>query len=150
MTDEDRVLDLLAEWEERRGQGTTLRLEELCPGDTALQQELLRRIERRRQLHAVIEPDGAAPAAEPLPEVEGYDVLGVLGHGGMGVVYRARQRQLNRVVALKMVLAAGGSATERARFRVEAEAVAALQHPNIVQVYQTGEAAGRPFLALEF
>src|SRR6185436_13723961 len=79
----------------------------------------------------------------------GYEVLGVLGHGGMGVVYKARQRRLGRVVALKMINAGVTPPSARARFRVEAEAVAALQHPNIVQVYQTGEAGGRPFLAME-
>src|SRR5262249_54959294 len=89
-----------------------------------------------------------APAPPPLPEVPGYEVLEVLGHGGMGIVYKARQLRLNRVVALKMVAAA--AAGERGRFRIEAVAVAALAHPNIVQVYEAGEAAGRPFLALEY
>jgi tetratricopeptide (TPR) repeat protein len=69
----------------------------------------------------------------------------------MGVVYRARDPRLNRVVALKMVLAAGHAGErERTRFRAEAEAVARLQHANVVQIYEVGEEAGRPFLALEF
>jgi type II secretory pathway pseudopilin PulG len=84
-------------------------------------------------------------------EVAGYDLLGVLGHGGMGVVYKARQRGLNRTVALKMIRSgADAGENELARFRVEAEAVARLQHPNIVQVYEVGEADGQPFLSLEF
>ncbi len=88
----------------------------------------------------------------PVPtQVAGYDVLGVLGRGAMGVVYKARQRGLNRLVALKMILAGGhASASDLARFRTEAEAVARLQHPNIVQVYEVGEEAGRPFFSLEF
>jgi serine/threonine-protein kinase len=82
--------------------------------------------------------------------VPGYEVLGELGRGGMGTVYRARHVALNRLVALK-VISAGTSADPRelARFRAEAEAVAQLQHPNIVQVFEVGEVSGRPYLALE-
>jgi serine/threonine protein kinase len=74
-----------------------------------------------------------------------------LGRGGMGVVYLARDTQLNRLVALKMILA-GEQADERhlTRFRAEAEAVAALSHPNVVQIFDTGEHAGKPYLVLEF
>jgi WD40 repeat protein/tRNA A-37 threonylcarbamoyl transferase component Bud32 len=89
--------------------------------------------------------------AVPPPLVPGFDVLEELGRGGMGVVYKARQVKLNRLVALKMILS-GVHATEgdRARFRREAEAAARLQHPNIVQIFEVGEVEGRPFLALEF
>jgi WD40 repeat protein/Tfp pilus assembly protein PilF len=84
------------------------------------------------------------------PNITGYEVLGILGWGGMGVVYRAWQHQLNRMVALKMVHAgAQASPQVLARFRVEAEAVARLQHPNIVQIHEVGQHAGCPFLVLE-
>ena len=75
----------------------------------------------------------------------------MLGRGGMGVVYKAVHLRLNRTVALKMLLA-GAFATraERRRFAREAEAVARLQHPNIVQVYDVGELDGRPYFTMEF
>jgi CHASE2 domain-containing sensor protein len=83
--------------------------------------------------------------------LSGYHVLEEVGRGGMGVVYRACQLSLNRVVALKMILAGPyAGPEERARFQREAEAVARLQHPNIVQVHEVGEHDGRAFMALEF
>lgn len=95
---------------------------------------------------------GAARAAGPAPHatqsIPGYEILGELGRGGMGVVYKARQIQLNRIVALKMIRSA--AADQLARFRTEAEAVARLRHPNIVQIYEIGEHAGRPFFSLEY
>jgi tetratricopeptide (TPR) repeat protein len=82
---------------------------------------------------------------------EGYEVLGELGRGGMGVVYLARKVALNRLCALKMVLAgahAGSGAL--VRFRAEAETIARLRHPDIVQIYHVGEADGLPYLELEY
>ncbi len=97
------------------------------------------------------EPSASAPPAAPPEAVSGYELLEPIGEGGMGVVYKARQLTLNRVVALKMVL--GGhraGAKELIRFLAEAEAVAAVKHPHVVQVHEYGEADGRPFLAMEF
>lgn len=85
------------------------------------------------------------------PEVPGHAILGELGRGGMGVVYKARQAQLNRLVAVKMILAGGHAGlAELERFRAEAATLARLQHPNIVQIHEVGEHEGRPYFALEY
>jgi serine/threonine protein kinase/tetratricopeptide (TPR) repeat protein len=98
-------------------------------------------------------PDARAISREAgsgLPQVASYDLLDRLGEGGMGVVYRACQRGLNRPVALKMIRGAGlGRRDHLARIRIEAEAVARLRHPNIIQIYEIGEADGAPFISLE-
>jgi tetratricopeptide (TPR) repeat protein len=105
-------------------------------------------------------PHGSAPDTLPLPgelpggaapSFDGYEILGPLGRGGMGVVYKAWHLPLRRVVALKVLRgAADAGPQEVARFRAEAEAVARLQHPNIVQVHEVGGPPSRPYLALEY
>jgi hypothetical protein len=95
--------------------------------------------------------DAPAPAGSGLPSLPGYDVLDLLGRGAMGVVYTARQRQLQRLVALKMIRGGASAGPEElARFRTEAEAIARLQHPQIVQIFEVGEYDRLPFLALEY
>jgi formylglycine-generating enzyme required for sulfatase activity/tRNA A-37 threonylcarbamoyl transferase component Bud32 len=87
----------------------------------------------------------------PPPTIPGYAIEEVLGHGGMGVVYKARQIKAHRVVALKMILKSmHASVQDQVRFQIEAEAVAHLQHPNIVQFHDLGEHDGMPYFSLEF
>jgi WD40 repeat protein len=108
-------------------------------------------------VYAAAGATGAPPNGPPeatsgaLPSIPGYELLGELGRGGMGVVYLATQTGLGRTVALKMIRdSALAGPLDFARFQLEAEAVARLQHPNIVQVYEIGEHGGLPFFSLEY
>ena len=79
-----------------------------------------------------------------------YEILGALGHGGMGAVYKARQKQPSRIVVLKVMLNGRfASRKYRQRFAREAQAVARLKHPNIVSVYEYGEVNGQPYFTME-
>jgi WD40 repeat protein/serine/threonine protein kinase len=101
---------------------------------------------------ARLDDTGGTPPRDGQPEaLSGFAIEDKIGRGGMGVVYRARQLALNRRVALKLVIAGQHADPARlARLRVEAEAVARLQHPNIVQIFEVGEHDGCPFLVLEY
>jgi serine/threonine-protein kinase len=97
-------------------------------------------------------PDHDIPlSSRGVPVIPGYEVLDRLGEGGMGVVYQAIHLRLNRVVALKVMSdSALAQPGQRLRFRIEAEAIARLQHPNILQIHEVGDYQGRPYLALEY
>jgi WD40 repeat protein len=96
----------------------------------------------------LVDSQGAKDSQQP--DIAGYEILGELGRGGMGVVYRAWQIGLRRLVALKMIRdRALATSQELARFPVEAEALARLQHPNIVQIYDIGEHGGLPYFSFE-
>jgi serine/threonine-protein kinase len=127
-----------------------------CPDLLPLVRERWQQLRRLRADLDVLLPSPAAPTPPPpegpaLPQVPGYQVEAVLGRGGMGVVFKARHLKLNRPIALKMLLAGTYAGPEElARFRREAEAVAALRHPNIVQVHDAGEVTGRPYFTMEY
>src|SRR5262249_2098012 len=93
----------------------------------------------------------AAPPEGHPSSIPGYEVLAELGRGGMGVVYKAPHLKLNRVVARKMVLAGSHAAgADLSRFQGEAEAIARLQHPGVVQIFEVGQHGGLPFFSMEF
>ncbi len=153
MTDDPRVQQLL---DELIGSHTTPEAVcKSCPELLPVVRKKWLRVRRlSADLDAVFPPgDDAAPSLQEtaLPQVPGYEVEAVLGRGGMGIVFRAKHLRLNRLVALKMLLAGAYAAPyERARFQREAEAVARLQHPNIVQVHDVGDIDGRPYFTMEY
>jgi WD40 repeat protein/tetratricopeptide (TPR) repeat protein len=148
----DRFGEVLAEILLAQERGAAPELESFLRRHPDLE-EPLRAYFRDRECFARVAGGWAArPGGGPTTvDVPGYEVLGELGRGGMGVVYRARQVKADRVVALKMILAGAHAGPEElARFRTEVEAVARLSHPNIVQIYEVGEHNGLPFFSLEF
>jgi mono/diheme cytochrome c family protein len=143
---------LLLRWQEAREQGRGVSAEELCADRPQLVEDLRQRIVAMESMERRL---GLAPAESvstaPVPTVPGHELLEVLDHGGMGIVYKARQVALKRVVAVKTILVGLHAGTQaRARFRAEAEAVARLQHPNIVHIYEVGDVEGRPYFSMEF
>ncbi len=171
MARDGQLSRLLLQWLGARQEGRSVSAEELCADCPDLAEALERHL---RLVGASIpaEANGAAatpasssapttrsssdvehglpPGSVPLPAVPGYQIVGVLGRGGMGVVYLARQVGLDRLVALKMMLGPYPDPEQLSRFRREAPSVAKLRHANIVQVYDVGEHAGCPYYSMEF
>jgi WD40 repeat protein len=167
MTDDASLDELVSVWQQAKARGRDLPATEVCRDRPELAGALERRLRALRRMYDLAGPgaETVAPSevANPAPgpgdatpagdglRIPGYEVLATLGRGGMGVVYRARQTRLGRTVALKMILSgAHAGAADLARFRTEAEAIARLQHPNIVQVFEVGEHQGLPFFSLEY
>src|SRR6266516_1982467 len=149
MTDNPRLRQLLDELHDSHATP-----EEVCGSCPELLPEVRARWRAvcrvRAELDALFPAPGLLPASASLPQVPGYNVEAELGHGGMGVVYRAWHLRLHRRVALKMLLAgAHAQPAERERFLREAEAVAGLRHPNIVQVYEVGDVDGQSYFTME-
>ncbi|MCI0683335.1 MAG: serine/threonine protein kinase [Gemmataceae bacterium] len=162
---ESRIGAIADEFTRRHQRGDNPRLDEYTeryPELAELLRDILPAIQALRPAQSLAEtPHGGATPGSPLAPREAghplaereicladYEVLGEIGRGGMGVVYKARHRTLGRIVALKMLQSTDAADLER--FRSEAQAVARLQHPNVVQIFEVQETSGRPFLALEY
>ena len=157
MPDSDAFDDLMDRWEEQFAQGKELSPEDLCRDHSDFLEPARKYIRAMKAVGGgaakttIPSPSNAEPLKKPpYPEIPGYEILDELGRGGMGVVYRAWQKSLKRLVALKMVLREElASQVEILRFLGEAEALGQFQHPNIVQVYDVGDCKGHPYFALE-
>jgi len=175
--DDPRIDTLLDRYQDVIDSGRSVNLDEFCSECPELRGDFEKRVARLRKVgrllndpplpataHVEIQPEislsddktwvsqgtGYVPPVE-IPAPPGYQVLAPLGEGGMGVVYKARQVGLDRLVALKMILAGTRArAVDLDRFRNEAQAIAALRHPNIVQVFEIGEFREQPFFSIEF
>ncbi len=157
MSREDRLLDLVVEWEERRRAGQPALPEELCRDCPSLLEEFRQRARAMAGMDRVLSTaelpsDAPGPVLEdPPPVIPEYEILKELGRGGMGVVFKARQIALGRTVALKTILPQGAlREASRRRFLQEAKAMALLQHPNIVQIHEIGQQGECPFLVMEY
>ncbi|MCE9533874.1 MAG: serine/threonine-protein kinase [Planctomycetes bacterium] len=150
------INDLIGQWEDARERGEHLTVEELCRDYPEHREAVRKQIAALMAFDSFLEaettPHVQATAATSLPTtISGYEIIQVLGRGGMGIVYKARQLTLDRIVALKMILAAEHAGSElRLRFRREAEAVARLRHPGIVQIYDVGTSPNGDYLAMEY
>jgi serine/threonine-protein kinase len=154
MTDDPRVQQLLDQL--LNSDATPEMVCASCPELLPVVRNRWRQMRRLRADLDFLFPSPEAPTpqlAEGVgpPQIPGYEVEAVLGRGGMGIVFRARHLRLNRRVALKMALGcAYCGPRELERFQREAEAVARLRHPNLVQIYDIGDADGRPYFTMEY
>lgn len=157
-TVDTRLIDMLLRYEQLREQGQSVTLRELCRDYPELLEEAQRLLDKFEILSPPCLPTNDAettlgdsrPLIVPPPTIPGYEILSELGRGGMGIVYQARDLNLKRLVALKTILAGSlAGAEDIKRFHIEAEAIARLQHPNIVQIFDVGSQEAMAYFSLE-
>src|SRR5437763_7072953 len=157
---EQRLNDVLAAYLQAADAGQAPDPDELLARHPDLASELAVFLSNQGQIQALAVPDPNAATLPPEPATLGpgpmvryigdYELLNELARGGMGVVYRARQVSLNRIIALKMILAGNlASQDDVRRFRAEAEAAANLEHPNILPIYEVGEHEGQQYFSMK-
>jgi serine/threonine-protein kinase len=158
---DERLGAILAEYIEATEAGRAPGRDELLARHPEFAAELAEFLDGREQIQRVAPPPGDAaavtlapgPATAPLDTVRyfgDYELLEEIARGGMGVVYKARQVSLNRIVALKMILAGQlASEDDMRRFHQEANAAAILDHPNIVPIYEVGEYQGQHYFSMK-
>jgi eukaryotic-like serine/threonine-protein kinase len=150
------ALELLERWDEQYRQGVDLAPESLCAGHPELVDDLRERIRSQKRLYGMFgvtpeKPTASQGTTEPLPLFPGHETLDEIGHGGMGVVYKARDLRLGRLVAIKTIAQARHATREQVeRFLNEARAVAKLDHEHIIPIHGIGEHEGRPYITLEY
>jgi WD40 repeat protein len=156
---EDALNGALADLLDALGRGEPVDLPAWQARYPAFAAELADLVAARREFGAALAETGSGGGSRTGPSgvtqsprtLGDYELLEELGQGGMGRVYKARQRRLDRIVALKVIRAgAPASEAERVRFQTEAEAAARLDYPNIVPVYEVGEHDGQPYLAARY
>lgn len=173
--DDAELLDQMAlEWEEARDAGKPLSIDDLCKGKPQLRDALGKRVDRLQQMEALFDTsivneasvmtdfslgkDLLNPETSELPTIPGYELLECVGWGGMGVVYKAMQQGLNRLVAIKLMRfshsenagVCKSESDDEQRFLREAESIASLNHSNIVAVHDVGRCDAGPFFSMEF
>ncbi|MCP5117842.1 MAG: serine/threonine protein kinase, partial [bacterium] len=144
-----RIKGVFSEALQRDGEERQAFLDESCGEDAELRQEVESLLHGREDVTQLRSPVNQEDWIGK--KISRYRIIERLGAGGMGVVYEAKDTTLHRSVALKLLPAATiGDPAARTRFQKEAEAAAALDHPNITTVYEVGEEAGQSFIAMAF
>ena len=154
MEDTNRIEQLLIDWEAARERGENLTAEELCKDSPHLVSQIQPQIRVLQRMYGMLDQPAIDQHGPPntlhWPGIPNYEFIAHIGSGGMGVVFKARDNSLGRDVAIKTIAGLGTTNVNDDRFRIEAEAVAQLKHPGIVQVYGYGHHQLQPYIVMEF